>query len=74
MSFAAVQKHVAVLERACLVSEQARGRERLVRGDVRTIRAAARLLDHLEEIWRGRLGRIEDLLTDDPGPRTGDPA
>jgi DNA-binding transcriptional ArsR family regulator len=65
MSFAAVQKHVAVLERAGLVTKQASGRERLVRGDVSTIRAAARLLDEYEEIWRGRIGRIDQLLAED---------
>lgn len=70
MSFAAVQRHVAVLERAGLVRKERRGREQLVTGDVSTIRAAARLLDHYEEIWRGRIGRIEDLLA---GP-TGDDA
>lgn len=72
MSFAAVQKHVAVLERAGLVSKEKSGRERLVRGDVDTIRAAARLLDQYEELWRGRLSRLESLLAepegDDPCP------
>jgi len=67
MSFAAVQRHVAVLERAGLVSKHPHGRERLVRGDVDTIRAAARLLDQYEEIWRGRIGRLEDLLAAPPG-------
>ncbi len=62
MSFAAVQKHVAVLERAGLVTKRQRGRERLVRGDVDTIRAATRLLHQYEEIWRSRVDRIEDLL------------
>jgi DNA-binding transcriptional ArsR family regulator len=65
MSFAAVQKHVAVLEKAGLVSKEARGRERLVRGEVRAVRAAARLLDHYEEIWRGRVQRIDALLAED---------
>jgi DNA-binding transcriptional ArsR family regulator len=65
MSFAAVQKHVAVLEKAGLVSKQTRGRERLVRGEVRTVQAAARLLDRYEEIWRGRLDRIDALLAQD---------
>jgi DNA-binding transcriptional ArsR family regulator len=69
MSFAAVQKHVAVLERAGLVSKQPHGRERLVGGDVDTIRAAARLLDQYEEIWRGRIGRLEELLAE---PTEGD--
>jgi DNA-binding transcriptional ArsR family regulator len=63
MSFAAVQRHVAVLERAGLVTKAAHGRERLVRGDVEAIRAAAGLLDHYEEIWRGRIDRLDDLLT-----------
>jgi DNA-binding transcriptional ArsR family regulator len=67
MSFAAVQKHVAVLERAGLVTKQRHGREQLVRGDVGTIRAAARLLDQYEELWRGRIGRLEHLLAEAPG-------
>lgn len=64
MSFAAVQKHVAVLERAGLVSKQRSGRERLVRGDVDTVRAAARLLDQYEELWRGRIARMDELLAE----------
>jgi len=71
MSFAAVQKHVAVLERAGLVTKERRGREQIVRGDVDTVRAAARLLDHYEDLWRGRLGRMEDVLAADP--TLGDP-
>lgn len=67
MSFAAVQKHIAVLERARLVTKRRRGREQLVSGDVATIRAAARLLGQYEEIWRGRIGRIEEILTQHPG-------
>ena len=45
ISFAAVQKHVAVLERAGLVTKQSSGRERLVHGEVDAVRAAARLLN-----------------------------
>jgi len=67
MSFAAVQKHVAVLERARLVTKRRRGREQLVFGDVTTIRAAARLLGQYEEIRRGRIGRIEEILTQPSG-------
>jgi DNA-binding transcriptional ArsR family regulator len=67
MSFAAVQRHVAVLERAGLVSKQLSGRERLVHGEVNTVRAVARLLDQYEEIWRGRLHRLGDLLANQKG-------
>ena len=68
MSFAAVQKHVAVLERAGLVTKQRRGREQRVRGDLATLHEARRLLDGLEVLWRGRLDRIGDLLADPPRP------
>ena len=71
MSFAAVQKHVAVLERARLVSKERRGREQLVTGDVETIRAAGVLLGEYEAIWRGRVSRIEEIIaehTEGDGP------
>ena len=66
MSFAAVQKHVAVLEEAGLVTKQRKGREQIVRGDVDTIRRANRLLDGLEAVWRDRVERMGEILADDP--------
>ena len=65
MSFAAVQKHVAVLERAELVTKERRGRQQIVHADRRTLRRAARLLDDYEQIWRDRVGRIDRLLAED---------
>lgn len=65
MSFTAVQKHIAVLEGAGLVSKRAQGRERLVRGEPDRIRQAQRLLDHFEQIWRGRISRLDDLFADE---------
>jgi DNA-binding transcriptional ArsR family regulator len=62
MSFAAVQKHVAVLEDAGLVTKERRGREQLVRTNVTTVQRARALLDDLEEQWRARVERIDDLL------------
>jgi DNA-binding transcriptional ArsR family regulator len=64
MSFAAIQKHVAVLERAELVTKQRRGREQLVRGNLDAIRRAHRLLDRLEVVWRERIERFGDVLAD----------
>ena len=66
MSFAAVQKHVAVLERAGLVSKRRSGREALASGEVEAIRSVASLLDEFEAVWRGRISRIDDLLADRP--------
>ena len=65
MSFAAVQKHVAVLERAGLVNKHRHGREQLVRGNADTMHRAVELLEKLEAAWRGRIERIGDLLATD---------
>ena len=70
MSFAAVQKHVAVLEEAGLVTKQRNGREQLVRGNVDTIRRASQMLDQLETVWRGRTDRMGEILADDPNGGT----
>jgi DNA-binding transcriptional ArsR family regulator len=64
MSFAAVQKHVAVLEGAGLVTKEIRGRERLVRADPTTIARAQRLLDDYAALWTSRVHRLDALLTE----------
>jgi DNA-binding transcriptional ArsR family regulator len=64
MSFAAVQKHVAVLERAALVTKQRIGRRKVVRTNLAGLHAARRVLDQYEELWRGRIDRMTDLITD----------
>jgi DNA-binding transcriptional ArsR family regulator len=64
MSFAAVQKHVAVLERASLVTKERNGREQIVRGGMTTLRKAARLLDAYDEIWRQRAEALEGILSE----------
>ena len=66
MSFAAVQKHVAILERAGLVTKRRMGRRKVVRTNVEGLRVARRLLDRYEELWRGRIERMTDLVTHDP--------
>jgi DNA-binding transcriptional ArsR family regulator len=70
MSFAAVQKHVAVLERAGLVRKERRGREQLVHTDVAAVEQVRQVLDELEETWRGRAERMSGLLARRPKPRT----
>ncbi len=63
MSFAAVQKHVAVLERAGLVTKERIGRRKVVRTNLEGLRVARRLLDQYEELWRGRIDRMTELVT-----------
>ncbi|WP_111512460.1 ArsR/SmtB family transcription factor [Mycobacterium kyogaense] len=62
MSFAAVQKHVAVLDRAGLITKRRHGREQLASGEVTAIRSVSSLLAELEQVWRGRVARIDDLI------------
>jgi DNA-binding transcriptional ArsR family regulator len=66
MSFAAVQKHVAILERAGLVTKQRIGRRKVVRTNLEGLRLARRLLDQYEELWRGRIDRMTALVTEYP--------
>jgi len=66
MSFAAVQKHVAVLERAGLVSKHRSGRRKIVRADPTALHVARRLLDRYEELWRKRVERMSQLIDDSP--------
>jgi DNA-binding transcriptional ArsR family regulator len=62
MSFAAVQKHVAVLERAGLVTKERHGRRKVVRTDIERVRLARSLLDRYELLWRGRIERMHELI------------
>jgi DNA-binding transcriptional ArsR family regulator len=74
MSFAAVQKHVAVLERAGLVVKERHGREQLVHTDPNAVVRARRVLDELETAWRGRVDRMADLLAQVPQPEQSEPS
>ncbi|KUI48049.1 ArsR family transcriptional regulator [Mycobacterium sp. GA-1199] len=65
MSFAAVQKHVAVLEKARLISKRRQGREQLASGEVEAVRSVASMLAELEDVWRARIARIDDLLSEE---------
>jgi DNA-binding transcriptional ArsR family regulator len=69
MSFAAVQKHVALLERAGLVTKQRIGRRKVVRTNLEGLRVARRLLDRYEEMWRGRIDRMTEVVTEDTRER-----
>ncbi len=65
MSFAAVQKHVAVLEEAGLVTKRRRGRESLVRGAIERVRDARSALDAFEQLWRDRAAEMDQILAED---------
>ena len=64
MSFAAVQKHVAVLERAGLITKRRVGRRKVVRTNLEALRVASSLLDQYEELWRARIDRMDEVLAE----------
>jgi len=64
MSFAAVQKHIAILERAGLVTKERGGRRKVVRTNLERLRIVRRLLDQYEELWRGRIDRMAGLISE----------
>ena len=66
MSFAAVQKHVAILERAGLVTKHRVGRRKVVRTNLEGLRVARRVLDRYEDLWRERVERMTQLISDSP--------
>jgi DNA-binding transcriptional ArsR family regulator len=70
MSFAAVQKHVAVLESAALVCKDRLGREQIVHANPARLHAAAELLDAFEQLWVHRANQIADILTGTEGEPT----
>src|SRR5215470_16270827 len=67
MSFAAVQKHVAVLERAGLITKDRVGRRKVVRTNLEALLVARRLLDQYEALWRGRIDRMNEVITEMAG-------
>jgi DNA-binding transcriptional ArsR family regulator len=67
ISLAAVQKHVAVLEHAELVSKHRVGRESIVHAETDALKRAHAVLDRIESEWRGRIERIDRILDNDKG-------
>ena len=67
MSFAAVQKHIAVLERAGLITKQRIGRRRVVRTNLDALLVARRLLEKYEGLWRARIDRMNRLIVETAG-------
>ena len=63
MSFAAVQKHIAILERAGLLTKERVGRRKVVRTNLERLGAVRRLLDEYEELWRERIDRMAELIS-----------
>ncbi len=68
-SFAAVSKHVRVLEQAQLIRRQVRGREHRCSLTPGPLREAASWIDHYRAFWEQRLEAWDALLAaEEPAP------
>ena len=54
-----------MLEKAGLLTKRRSGREQLASGDVVAVRSVASMLTELEQVWRGRIARIDELPSAD---------
>jgi DNA-binding transcriptional ArsR family regulator len=62
LSFAAVSKHLKVLERARLIIKRRRGKEQLVSIAPEALKSVDEYLDFYRKLWEGRLDRLEAFL------------
>ncbi len=62
ISFAAVAKHLKVLEKAHLVSKQRRGKEQVVSLAPQALKDASHYLAQYEALWNARFDALDQVL------------
>lgn len=65
LTFAAVSKHIKVLERANLITKQRRGKEQLVIIVPTTLGVAREQIDRYAQLWSDRFDQLDSLLQAD---------
>jgi DNA-binding transcriptional ArsR family regulator len=66
LTFAAVSKHLKVLERARLVVKQRRGKEQIVTAAPDTVRQASEYLKRYQAMWNERFDALDEYLQANP--------
>ena len=61
-SFAAIAKHIGVLEMAHLVTKHRQGRQQIIRANPAAISSAASHLQEYEALWNSRLDNLDQLV------------
>jgi DNA-binding transcriptional ArsR family regulator len=64
LTFAAVSKHLKVLERAKLVMKRRRGKEQMVQAAPQALKDADEYLEQYRQLWEERFDRLEALLNE----------
>lgn len=62
LTFAAVSKHLKVMEKARLVSKQRKGKEQIVRAYAPVVHDASDYLKRYEAIWNERFDALDQYL------------
>ncbi len=62
LTFAAVAKHVSVLEEAQLVIKKRNGRYQIISVNPKTMEQAARVLEQYKTTWEARFNALDTLL------------
>lgn len=65
ISFAAVAKHLSVLEKAKLITKQRRGKEQVVSIAPDALRDACYYLKRYEQLWSSRFDALDNILKED---------
>lgn len=62
VTFAAISKHIKVLERAKLIVKRRSGKEQLVRVQPLAIKQANDYLEAYRQMWESRYGALDEVL------------
>jgi DNA-binding transcriptional ArsR family regulator len=62
LSFAAIAKHVAVLEEACLVIKKREGRYQIISVNPKALSQVTRVLKEYQDVWEARFNTLDKLL------------
>lgn len=65
ISFAAVAKHLNVLEKARLINKRKSGKQQIISAETSTVDFASEHLEQYGKIWEDRFNRLEKILQED---------
>ena len=65
LTFAAISKHIKVLEKASLVRKRRDGKEQIVSANKQTVGIATDYLKQYEKLWSDRFDRLETVLKEE---------
>jgi DNA-binding transcriptional ArsR family regulator len=66
LTFAAISKHLKVMEKANLITKQRRGKERIVSAVPDTLQEASAYLQRYEAMWSERFDALDEYLKNNP--------